>query len=302
MRWTRSTAAAAAGQRHLGGCATCQRELVEHQALLGLLPRTNSTWRPTAHGEGRAAGEGARRAGGLTASSRAPRPGLWDRLWPPAPALRWATAGLVIAGLLGWNIQLQRQVANPETAVSVAALATLPDGRIVALLGTGRPSATARLFVTADGQGGRLAIAGLPPLPPDRTYQLWFARPGQSTVTGGAFQVDERGEGIATVTIPAPLDQVRAIAVTEEPAPGSPAPTGDHLLDARLCSASGQHERRVHRRLPWRRASAGLLGGVAGTSRGVGREPHGGSGVGSVSVAGSCGTVMLTSSSMSERG
>jgi anti-sigma-K factor RskA len=214
-------------ERHLGDCAACQRELLEHQALLGLLPHQLDLAAPPP--TAKAALLAKARAG-----RAAPRAGLWDRLRPPAPALRWAAAGLVIAGLLGWNIHLQRQAANVETTVSVEALATLPDGRIVALLGTGRPAATARLFVTSDGRQGQLVIAGLPPLPPDRTYQLWFARPGQPTVTGGAFLVDGRGEGIATVTIPAPLDQVRAIAVTEEPAPGSPAPTGEHLLDARL--------------------------------------------------------------------
>jgi anti-sigma-K factor RskA len=141
--------------------------------------------------------------------------------------------GIVIAGLLLWNIQLQQQVAGPGTAVDVQEIARLPDGRIVALLGTGVPNADARLFLAPDGRRGELVVAGLPPLSTERTYQLWFAQPGQPTVTGGVFQVNARGEAVASVTIPAPLDRVSAIAVTEEPRGGSPRPTGQHLLDGK---------------------------------------------------------------------
>ena len=82
-----------------------------------------------------------------------------------------------------------------------------------------------------DGRQAELALAGLRPLPADRVYQLWFAQPGQPTLTGGAFRVDVAGRAVTPVTIPAALAQVTAVAVTEEPAPGSPGPTGAHLLD-----------------------------------------------------------------------
>jgi anti-sigma-K factor RskA len=225
-------------ETHLRGCEACQRELAEHRTVLGLLPHHLDLATPPPSAKpallARLRMERAAGTSPCLIPSIARRLGLWERLRPTGPTLRWAAAGLVIAGLLGWNVHLQRQVANPEAAVSVETLATLPDGRMVALLGTGRPGATARLFVDRDGRRGELVIAGLAPLPPERTYQLWFARPGQPTVTGGAFRVDGRGETVAPVAIPAPLDEVRAIAVTEEPVPGSPAPTGQHLLDARL--------------------------------------------------------------------
>jgi anti-sigma-K factor RskA len=79
-----------------------------------------------------------------------------------------------------------------------------------------------------------VAIAGLPTLPPERVYQLWFARPGGPPVSGGVFRVDVRGEALTVVAIPVALEPARAVAVTEEPAPGSPAPTGQHLLDRRI--------------------------------------------------------------------
>ena len=88
--------------------------------------------------------------------------------------------------------------------------------------------------MAGDGRRGELAIAGLPALPPGRVYQLWFARPGGPPISGGAFQVDGRGEALAVVVIPVALEPARAVAVTEEPAPGSPTPTGPHLLDRRI--------------------------------------------------------------------
>jgi len=52
-------------------------------------------------------------------------------------------------------------------------------------------------------------------------------------VTGGTFRVDSRGRAWATIAVPISLDDARVIAVTEEPAPGSVAPTGNYLLEAR---------------------------------------------------------------------
>jgi hypothetical protein len=58
-------------------------------------------------------------------------------------------------------------------------------------------------------------------------------RPGAPTVTGGTFRVDSRGRAWATITVPISLDEARVIAVTDEPAPGSMAPTGSYLLEAK---------------------------------------------------------------------
>jgi anti-sigma-K factor RskA len=105
---------------------------------------------------------------------------------------------------------------------------------MIALVGTGTAGASARLSVAADGRRGELAITGLPKLAPGRVYQLWFARTGAAPISGGVFGVDARGEALAVVVVPVALEPARAVAVTEEPAPGSPAPTGPHLLDRRI--------------------------------------------------------------------
>jgi hypothetical protein len=83
-----------------------------------------------------------------------------------------------------------------------------------------------------DGGHGHLAVSGLTPLPPDRTYHLWFVRADAPAATGAVFAVDPRGRAWVKVTVPASFDDARAIVITEEPARGSGAPTAPSLLEA----------------------------------------------------------------------
>lgn len=144
-------------------------------------------------------------------------------------SLGWAAALLFViaSGLFvgAWA------ATGPHASAAVELQARLPGGQVLPLAGTGVPTARARLFVVQNGRQAELAVDALPPLRAGRVYQLWFAEPDQPIKTGGAFSVDARGDAVARVTIPAPLERMRAIAVTEEPAPGSPGPTGPHLLD-----------------------------------------------------------------------
>jgi hypothetical protein len=75
-------------------------------------------------------------------------------------------------------------------------------------------------------------VSGLGPLPPGRTYQLWFGRSGAPAASGATFRVDGYGRAWAKVAVPASFEDVRSIVITEESAPGSAAPTGAHLLEA----------------------------------------------------------------------
>jgi len=142
----------------------------------------------------------------------------------------WPVLSALAASLLIWNVVLQLELTRRPPGPEVEALARRP-GRLVILMGPA--GASGRLLVAIDGLHGHLATAGLRPLAADRTYQLWFVRPGAPSMSGGTFRVDSRGRAWATITVPVPLDEARVIAVTEEPAPGSVAPTGSYLLEAR---------------------------------------------------------------------
>ncbi len=220
-------------EAHLRDCPECATLLNEYQSVGGLLPYALKRHAPAR--ETRTALLVKVRAGTAPTSLRpvAPPDEMWRRLMVLVQPLRWAVVTVALASLVVWNLQLQRQVGRLRDAVEITQVARLPEGRIIALRGTGTPGASARLFVSTDGRRGELAITGLAPLLPERVYQLWFARPGQPTITGGAFRVNSYGDVVVAVTIPVPLEDVRAIAVTEEAAPRVPSPTGTHLLDGR---------------------------------------------------------------------
>jgi anti-sigma factor RsiW len=211
-------------EAHVATCATCARRLEEYRAVVGALPMGLTAIAPPP------AAWVAIRAG---ARERRPH-AQWRAktvLLPTWQRVMWPVLTGLVASLLTWNVVLQRELARYSSGPQVEALARRP-GRLVILSGTGTAGASGRLLVAVDGIHGHLAVAGLKPLPPERTYQLWFVRSGGGTSAGGTFAVDGRGRAWATVTIPVSLDDARVIMVTEEPAPGSVAPTGGDLLNA----------------------------------------------------------------------
>jgi len=217
-------------ETHVANCLSCASLLGEYRAVVGALPLGLDPLAPPQ------AAWAAIRAG---AREQRPRARAWVSVVSRSDWLRlarWPALAALVAALVVWNVTLQRELARhapgPAPGPEVEALSRRP-GRVVILAGTGEPGASARLFVAADGGHGHLAISGLNAVPRERTYQLWFFRTDTPPVSGAMFRVDARGLAWAKVTVPASFDEVRAIAVTEEPAPGSAAPTGRHLLDAR---------------------------------------------------------------------
>ena len=212
---------------HVESCAVCTRAVDEYRAVAGALPF--GLERVAAPPEAwRAILDGARRA-----RPRDSAPSWLSRLFVLGPRRRFVVPALAAAAivLLVWNITLQRELRGYREGPQVDALARRP-GRLVILRGANAPAASARLLIASDGGHGHMAIAGLAPLPPDRTYQIWFVRTNAPAVSGGVFTDDTSGRAWASVDPPPSLDDVRAIMVTEEPAPGSAAPTGGRLVSA----------------------------------------------------------------------
>lgn len=128
-----------------------------------------------------------------------------------------------VAGLRGDSMRLSH-------AMSVI---SAPDTVRVDLRGAASaPRATGRAFFSRD-RGLILAANQLPPLAPGRVYQLWVIPPGSAVaLSGGVFFVDNTGAlpGFAA-TLPAGVQSVKTIAITDEPGPiGSPSGTTPILL------------------------------------------------------------------------
>ena len=205
---------------HLAGCSECARRLADYHGIVGVLPLALPAAPPPAS---------AWIAIQVAVRSRRPRARRWQTVFYAA---RWPAVAAVLVAVVAWNIMLQRELNWYAPGPQVEALARRP-GRMVILKGVAAPAANARMFIAADGGHGHMAITGLTRLPKGRIYQVWFIRVQGPPFVGGAFDVDTRGRAWVSIEPPANLEDVRAVTVTDEPTPGSAAPTGAALLDGK---------------------------------------------------------------------
>ena len=144
--------------------------------------------------------------------------GFWRRL-VERRVTPYAIAGVLAVAavaLIGWNVTLQLSDGDGAAGASVH---TLSDGG----------DAHGRILYLADERVAVMTVAGLEPLPSDMTYQVWAI--SEDTVTGiGTFNTSASGEASAAMEVD--LKGARSVAITVEPAGGSPEPTTEPVLQA----------------------------------------------------------------------
>ena len=99
------------------------------------------------------------------------------------------------------------------------------------LKATGPSPVTARGVVMVSHTESRalLLVLNLPPLSPNRVYQVWLIS-GDRRYSAGLFTVDSTGYGQVIVIPAVSFDEIDAIGVTVEPEGGSLDPTGANVL------------------------------------------------------------------------
>lgn len=149
-----------------------------------------------------------------------------------------ASVVLLLAGsLLAWQLyRAQQRLAWLEDLLGQQAEAALvlgdPQAARIVLSGEGSArGATAVLY--ASGERGAISVQGMPSVPQEMVYQVWVVEEGQRA-SAGTFRVGARGAGLYPLRLPQELSRYEAVGVTLEPAPGSPSPTGERVLLARL--------------------------------------------------------------------
>lgn len=166
-----------------------------------------------------------------------PRRMLWPALW--AAALAAGIAAIAVGLSVSASYEKRLEALSRDAAVlrgelnrqqQLVALVRDPSTEMVALAGLEpAPAARARMLWNAPA-GGLLVAAGLPPAPAGKTYQLWAIVGKNPPVSAGVFGVDDRGVGSLHVPPLAGVGKVDVFAVTLEPAPGLPAPSGPMYL------------------------------------------------------------------------
>jgi anti-sigma factor RsiW len=121
-------------------------------------------------------------------------------------------------------IQLVQQPQQPLSSGQVLHRELVPNQSVAV-----SSQSHATLIWNTAREVGSLYVEGLPPLEPDRVYQLWVVREGHS-LSLGVFRVGDDGTGTLVFEAPERITDFSHVGISIEPAAGSPAPTTPHLV------------------------------------------------------------------------
>jgi anti-sigma-K factor RskA len=135
-------------------------------------------------------------------------------------------AAVVALALIGWSLlgsgRVLSSILDDPASISTEATATEAGEGVFA---------SARVVYSAEREASVIVIEGLSPVGEDRVYELWLI--GDSgPAPAGLFTPD--ADGRATVLLEGDVRPGILVALTQEPAGGVDAPTGDVLLTAEV--------------------------------------------------------------------
>lgn len=248
-------------ERHLATCASCAAEIRDFTAVASALARDVPQVDPppslrervlraaTQPGPEPAVIEPIAERRALNNQQRRPRrEGLLALL---------SAAAVVIAVALGaYAISLQQRIAVLEDQVRSAAdraaqsqqqlvqlraaadlstqvrrILAADDLRRLDLAGTqAAPAATGRAF-WSQREGLVVAFANLPATDAGQVYQLWVIPPGGNPIDAGLLELQPDGRAL-TLARAGTSQRVGTVAITLEPAGGSPVPTLNNMIAA----------------------------------------------------------------------
>jgi anti-sigma-K factor RskA len=221
-------------ERHVEECPRCRGELTEHLAVAAALgdtgaPAPAGSWDVIAERIGRPEGSEAVPPLDL-AAIRA------DRARTDAPrrsvAARFVAAAAVVVlvaavGTMAWVISDQQsRLDEMETAMEGDSVMLDPDAHLVSL--DDADGATYATAVMDDSGRAVLISSGLQALPEGRSYQLWAVGPD------GPVSLGVLGPNPQLVSFGMVEGDATTLAITDEPAGGSPAPTSDPMVTGQM--------------------------------------------------------------------
>jgi anti-sigma-K factor RskA len=222
-------------RQHLGGCATCEANVRELEAVVGELayaaPPVNPPETLWAGIRREIEPQAARR---VATPGAAPRRRAGRRL---LSGLAAAAAILLVVALSVWNLSLRDENAAIRDRVAALERATQlandPSAKLVTMDEVPGPEgAQATVIASSRQDRGVLLVQSLPPLARNRVYELWGVPQGDIAKAQKALVfVPLRRQGVQALQFEVPIQPGTVFAITDEPGPdGSEKPTNQPLL------------------------------------------------------------------------
>ena len=128
------------------------------------------------------------------------------------------------------NKALQDQL---EVGRQVAAVMTSPDSVSLKLMPKDKNMPIVHAYLHPH-MGVAITAAQMPPMPPARTLQLWSVPKDGKPMSVAIFHPDSQGLIAIIAPVNMPTNEIAALAVTDEPAGGSPQPTTNSAWIAKV--------------------------------------------------------------------
>ncbi|BBL79150.1 hypothetical protein RxyAA322_10040 [Rubrobacter xylanophilus] len=141
-------------------------------------------------------------------------------------------AAVLLVGLLSWNVFLQAELGElRQDNQALREQAAREEGpREISLRATDGMRGVEAKVVYLEDDRAVLVAENMPPAPEGKTMQIWVMKNGEP-LPAGLFRPEG---GSAAAMIERPLEGAEAVAITVEPAGGSPHPTSDPVMTARV--------------------------------------------------------------------
>jgi anti-sigma-K factor RskA len=237
------TVTSAEVEAHVRNCAICTKELAGFREALAELPSAppGATFDSSRRADIRSRLVARAAADHAPASSAAP----W-RLIALAASLALVAFGFgytrerakrteaerLYAERLAESRELRALLADKDSRIAAI---TGPSVQVMEMSSTGVNAPTARMFWDRATNRWTVFAHGLAQPKPGRAYELWLVT-ADKKIPAGVFKPSADGSAVFTATYALKPEELKAIAVTDEPETGVNAPTGSMVL---LGSASG---------------------------------------------------------------
>jgi anti-sigma-K factor RskA len=152
-----------------------------------------------------------------------PEPKRSAAIWIP-----WTIAGALALALVSIALPGRGRQSDTEKLEQALSILNDPSAKDVSF---GDPAAKGRVFVSP-GKGVVLIAAHLPPLDANKTFELWVIPAQGNPIPGGTFR--SGADSTAVYVRPGAIANAAAIAVSVEPAGGSPQPTSTPFIVTKL--------------------------------------------------------------------